>query len=322
MSDSANVSMTMRNLITENGPAFVDDQLRRHLLKIGAIGEGDSLAALMVRGRGTESAQEQFDFTHVEWWFAHPRFYSKPVMDASGYTGPYSPVAGAWHFEQANGWDSWFNFVVRPDGGFYVLTPAARITGSHKAGIEGNESVAACIDSSNGVTTYPRWFDNFCFVVQWTNGTEGEYQCSCDPYGTAMTGTLTDRNTQQQIGFTGSRTGPSTKLEPGGWPVSKPALRVPTIEVTWVVHANDWLYDEVVTGTGFIPGDEALVFFNGNYYESGQLGSAVVDDTGGFVCHRYGRKLNWSPLTYFAFGEISGYTGTVWIDSTAQFDHK
>jgi len=129
-------------LVSEHGHAMVDEALRATFSREGP---DQSLAhALFTHRAGSEAP---FDFGRLHDKLEELKRVGKPWPPIPEAPGGVAIKAGrigiqgnpvrfdndfvsGWHFKQSNGWDSWFNIVSKPDGGYWVLTPASRLTGN------------------------------------------------------------------------------------------------------------------------------------------------------------------------------------------------
>jgi len=253
----------------------------------------------------------------LEWYtFRHAHFKTSHLYGthAPAIFGPFVPdtkalIPGAWHFSQKNGWDSWFNFALRSDGGFYVLTPACRRSGEQGDAIKGYETLA----HSTGGT---EWGETFEFTVHWQDGSVGTYACTMR--NGVLDGDVVDANhTDHKVHFSASRMGPPSKLVPGGWPAGAAPLLEPWIDVRWTLTDSPWSFAVRVTGTNFGSKENVTVWYlNSSGGNTGHWSSELVqaDTTGAFEWTSPIDEFLGTPtdtVRYRAQGEQSGNSGQV-----------
>lgn len=215
-----------------------------------------------------------------------------------------------WHFVQSNGWDSWFNIVPRPAGGYNIFTPATRLTGDHGAAKLGKENVGHVTESLS-----------IQFDIDWRDGSIGRYVCSIDLGPKTIQGQTFDLNSPAVVADIYGTQMPLTATRPGT-PVPQPGdslrqvPRMPMIVPSMVQNTHDNGYNVTVTGSGFVPGEMVFVQaraeqgttkWNWTTYTKSQ-----ANDLGRVACEAFGIFIYAGTKYVFrGWGEESGYTAEV-----------
>jgi hypothetical protein len=249
--------------------------VRESLLRSGALTQDESLAHALLRSRGELSASSPVDFDAVEKLLEEMEQVGKVLSPAPPLPGAVpvrggfvsiqsngNPqaldmgITGGWHFAQNNQYDAWFNIAIRPDGGYYILTPACRETGSQGSATNGYETVAQIVSERS-----------ISFQVTWEGGGKGNYQCTLTDDGQYIYGFTEDAaNPGLRTTFLGTFMDPVNKTQPGNWPPARNSsdpqpIPSPLLGVEETATTLDNLYNVKLGGSGFKPNEQVMIQF-------------------------------------------------------------
>jgi len=311
-------------LTNEFGHQATDEAVRQSLINSRIIGPNDSLAQAFMKPM---IQAQPFDFAPIHDYLEMLKKVGRPLPTAPERPGGVkiqggrlgilgnpiyldSGLSSGWHFDQTNGYDAWFNIVPILSGGYWVLSPVMRKTGSHGAGTSGDETTANAT-SDNSIE----------FEVNWQGGGRGHYVCQLfqQLQGPRLNGFTYDVNNPDIVaGFVGTPMS-LTKQAPGNWPPVAPGAgplsHQPILTMEMTQNTSDNGYNVTLHGSGFVDGESIVIegrfAMNSLNYDWTFFADASADFLGSFTVEFGVVQPLGGHYTFRAVGNQSGYSPEV-----------